>query len=171
MASVNKVIQHGYLEKSIDRFKKLIMINENSDCHEWTGSIQSNGYGRFNVFGRSMYAHRFSALMKIGILRSGMDVCHKCDNRKCVNPDHLFIGTRKDNMRDAVSKGRHASGEKLSVSKRGDKSHLSKLTAAEVLEIRSMKLKGVKTKELSEKFNISSDNIRRIIRKDTWRYI
>ena len=75
------------------------------------------------------------------------------------------------NMADAVAKGRQASGEKLSLLKRGDKSHLAKLTTAEVVEIRSMKLNGLKTKELSERFNISRDNIRRIIRRDTWRYI
>jgi len=107
----------------------------------------------------------------IGKIPEGMFVCHRCDNRRCCNPSHLFVGTRKDNMADAVAKGRQASGEKLSLLKRGDKSHLAKLTTAEVVEIRSMKLSGLKTKELSEIFNISRDNIRRIIRRDTWRYI
>lgn len=156
------------LDETISRFKNKFIVAQNG-CHEWIGAMQSNGYARFSAFGRSMYAHRFSALLKFGIVKSSIDVCHKCDNRKCVNPDHLFLGTRKENMQDAVSKGRQAKGDKLSVLHTGDKCSFTKLTYAQVDEIRRLKQEGLKTKTISALFNVSADNIRKIVRFDTWR--
>lgn len=120
MAALPRVYKKISLEDVMKRFELKVLIADNG-CYEWQGARQSNGYGRFNPFGKSMYAHRFAALLKYGIVKSELDVCHKCDNRKCVNPDHLFIGTRKDNMQDAVSKGRQAKGIKLSMAHRRNK--------------------------------------------------
>ena len=158
------------IDKILSRFNRKITIAPNG-CHEWIGSLQSNGYGRFNPFGKSMYAHRFAALMKFGIVTTKIDVCHKCDNRKCVNPDHLFLGTRKENMQDAVAKGRQARGEKLSIMRRGENCKSSKLTWESVRKIRDMKAAGVKTSELADQFKVSMDNIRKIVRFNTWKEI
>lgn len=167
MASVNK----DSLDDVISRFMKFVEVNQSTGCYEWNGAIQSNGYGRFSAFGRTMYAHRFSALIKVGILNSNKDACHLCDNRKCVNPDHLFIGTRKENMQDAVRKNRQAKGSSLSILHSGEKSYLSKLNNEKVLDIRKKHSDGIPTKSLSSLFGVSCDNIRRIVRRDTWRYI
>jgi hypothetical protein len=90
-----------------ERFNKKYLINEDTDCWEWQNATNNIGYGMFRwSTGKMRTAHRASYELHKGPIPTGLSVCHSCDNPKCVNPDHLWVGTRKDNYDDMVSKGR-----------------------------------------------------------------
>lgn len=90
-----------------ERFWTKARVGGPDECWEWTASLK-NGYGQINVDGSIKYAHRISWLLKVGPLpQKGKELLHSCDNRKCINPNHLRIGTRKENILDMRMKGRH----------------------------------------------------------------
>lgn len=133
-------------------------------CWQWKGTLFSKGYGRLCGVG---YAHRISWMIHVGEIPSGLCVCHKCDNPSCVNPDHLFLGTNADNMKDKVDKGR--SSRCL-----GEHHGRSKLTDADVLAIRSLYLEGSREfglSSLAEIFGISTSTTNRIVKRKIWNHI
>lgn len=77
-----------------------------SGCHEWTRARDPNGYGRVEWEGRPWLSHRVAWTLLVGPIPAGRNVLHRCDNPPCGNPDHLFLGSQSDNMRDAWNKGR-----------------------------------------------------------------
>jgi len=99
-----------------ERLVHYTRIDPLSGCHIWHGSINHAGYGKLNVRNKSLAAHRLAWSLKHGPIPEGMILCHRCDVRRCCNPDHLVLGTRGDNMADhkakrlAVHAGRAASG-------------------------------------------------------------
>ena len=97
MASVNK---------TADRVMSSSSIDKTTGCWEWNLSKQSNGYGQMKHEGKMKRAHRVSFEAFIGPIPCGMEILHSCDNRGCVNPEHLSVGTHKDNMTDMEKKGR-----------------------------------------------------------------
>jgi len=93
-----------------ERFLSHITIDEGG-CWQWNASIMSNGYGCIRIDKKTYATHRVAWTLYRGDIPAGMCVLHHCDNRRCANPDHLFLGTHADNVRDKTGKGRTPSGE------------------------------------------------------------
>jgi len=90
-----------------------IIIDEKTDCWNWQGGKNNIGYGLIRDGKRMRTTHRVSYELNNGQIPTNLVVCHKCDNPKCINPDHLWVGTRKDNTQDMMKKGRHKSNPDL----------------------------------------------------------
>jgi len=146
-----------------DRFSEKYIVNTESQCWEWQGCINKKGYGTFWRKG-SKVAHRVSYILYKGGIPDGMHVCHSCDNRKCVNPDHLWLGTNYDNVKDRHEKGRSSSC-------RGENCHLSKLNWEDVNRIRGLYEEGFNLASLGKMFNVSYQNIGHIVRRETWNHV
>ena len=100
------------MEELIARLRQRMKTDDHG-CWIWIGCITWNGYGVISVNNRQIMTHRASWLCHVGPIPDGLFVLHKCDVRNCVNPDHLFIGTKRDNALDMVAKGRHYSDTRL----------------------------------------------------------
>lgn len=142
-----------------DRFMK--HVKKTKSCWLWTGCKIQNGYGRIRV-GKLKLAHRISYEIHIGLIPEGLLVCHKCDVRDCVNPEHLFLGTKKDNTQDMIKKGRQAN-------KNGTNNPNSKLTAEQVSEIRKLySTKIYSQQSLTKIFKVSQVQISHVTSRKHW---
>ena len=146
-----------------ERFLKFIDKQE-SGCWIWKGIKNKQGYGKFNApHNHQIRAHRYSWEMVNGPILNGLNVCHKCDNPSCVNPDHLFLGTTSENLIDASNKGRITHGEKHPS---------SKLNSLKVKEIRNLySQEGRSLSWLAIQFDVTPQSIFAIVNRKTWRHI
>ena len=153
------------------RFVKKIKYGDG--CWDWIAGCTGSGYGVFILKGKQIYSHRLMwMLVNQKDIPGNMEVCHKCDNPKCVNPNHLFLATHYINMQDMNSKGRVRFV-------RGERSHLSKLTSKDVTKIK--KLWSDKTIKYGQKMKFCEDTASRydvtartvylIINNKRWKHI
>ena len=135
--------------------------NDKTGCLEFTGSCSKSRYAMFKFRNKSFLVHRLSFAAFTGNVPEDMCVLHTCDNPRCINPDHLWLGTRGDNNRDSAEKGRRACGTKNAS---------CKLTALQVREIRSRcGVKRESHRALAEVFGVSHNTIGSIVRGDHWK--
>lgn len=161
------------IENKSNVYKRMIQhieINKISGCWEWAGS-KWKGYGRMIIGSRtdgtrrSVSAHRVSYELKYGEIPHGMEVCHKCDNPCCINPDHLFIGTKQDNASDRDAKGRN-------IVFIGEEQSRSKLTRKKVKDARwERAYKGTSYQALADKYGVSKKTIQNAINGITWKCV
>ena len=148
----------------IDRLLSKVAFEPTTGCWLWTGCTSQSGYGNFRPSGarRNEPAHRAAYRMHKGAIPQGLLLCHKCDTRACVNPDHLFPGTQKDNMDDCASKGR-----RVDVWFTGEPHHSSKLTREAVELIRGER-DGVSLAALALRFGVSVSAVKQVRSFRTW---
>ena len=152
-------------------------VEKTASCWLWTGSKRSKGYGAFvyksgsqTVQGR---AHRFSYELHKGPIPDGLFVLHRCDTPACVNPDHLFTGTNKDNVEDMVSKGRHVPGGTYGPGnyQRGTEHHSARLTESVVREIRQQRSDGRSFGWIARTHGLSIGHVHRIVTRKAWAHV
>lgn len=149
-----------------ERFLSKISIVQ-SGCWEWTARLDSHGYGRCYFNGKHIGAHRVSWFIFNKNFPNNTNVLHRCDNPKCVNPDHLFLGTQKDNMIDKINKNRGKfPGPTIPLKGENNKNH--KLTNEEILEIRKIG-KSMLQREIAEIYGICQTQVGRILNKVHWK--
>jgi hypothetical protein len=141
-------------------------LDLHSGCWNWTSYRNKNGYGQTFFNGKYIGAHRASYLAFIGDISNGMHVCHKCDNRACVNPDHLFLGTNQDNINDKVAKGRQSRN-----SMPGSSHPMAKLNEDQVELILKMVNSGTPCIEVAKLFHVTDSTIRLIKKGETWKHV
>jgi len=167
---MSKLEQGGkeWLESKKKKFLEQIVINSQG-CWIWNGSKAKDGYGIF-YSKEYLRAHRASYLLFVAQIPKGLWVLHKCDVPLCVNPKHLYLGDCKQNVKDAIERGRFPKGPNLKKSLKGEKNPKSKLTEENVKEIKKLSHSFTKS-QLAEKYGVLKGTIIHITKGRTWKHI
>lgn len=149
----------------IPRFKSKMGNIDQNGCINWNGYIHKYGYGVFTLR-KNKYkkAHRLAYELFKGKIPKGMLICHSCDNRACVNPDHLFLGTHANNNHDAIDKGRAKKAQ-------GENCFNSKFTKNQIYELRDLMAKGMSCYKLAKLYKVSRSTMLDIKNRVTWKHI
>ena len=156
---------YGVERKSLaDRFWSKVEKRGDDECWEWQGAITTFGYGYLGIARRqpAVRTHRVSYELNIGPIPDGMCVLHKCDNPPCVNPAHLFLGTRADNNADKMAKGRD-------YDKQGEHNPRAKLTLQDVEAIKKLRRCGMTQQAIADLFGVCQVNISSICLGKNWK--
>lgn len=148
----------------IDRFMDKVHMEPMSGCWLWGGALFSNGYGFMSVGNRKASMHRLSWELHRGPIPDDLCVLHNCDNRACVNPMHLFVGTKGDNNADMHANNRDRCGI-------GERHGQAKITNEIVRAIRMMRASGATQKEVARHFGIAQSNVCLIVKRKTWTHV
>lgn len=146
---------------NLDRFMAKVLKTDS--CWNWTGAKKTSGYGNFYMNKKFVCAHRASYVLFVGEIKEGNVICHKCDNPSCVNPEHLFSGTQKENIRDMKIKGRA-----MGAIKGGVFHPVSKLTNEDIVKIRARRKAGELLRIIAADFGITEGNVSYIASYKTW---
>src|SRR3972149_12256458 len=156
-------------EKHKEKFWSYIRKSPSDECWEWVGAKTPLGYGHLSIKRKKVYAHRIAFFLANGYLPAGLCVLHKCDNPGCVNPNHLWLGTYKDNTHDMFEKGRgNRTGKLVRKPFRGQ---AKKLTLEQAREIRAAYIPNRNVSDLAKKYGVSKSLICRIAKGKTWKEV
>jgi DNA-binding XRE family transcriptional regulator len=145
-----------------ERIEEKVLRIPEAGCWVWMGSTQVRGYGEISSNNRKLLAHRASYEAFVGKIPKGIYVCHACDNVSCVNPNHLFLGTQKQNLQDMANKGR---------STRGVKNPMAKLDNYAVKEIREGIKTGHTDSNLAKAWMVCRQTINKIRNGKVWNHV
>lgn len=161
--SHNISIPDDPLDKALLERRFWSKVSKTDGCWLWLGTISKNGYGNFGVGGKNHGAHRVAYRLTRGAIPDGMYVLHKCDNRACVNPDHLVLGTHEDNVADTVAKGRNI---------RGERHPNARLTVETVLLIRKLCTEQwMSYEQVSKQLGVPLTTIAAVAKGDAWKHV
>lgn len=171
-------VNNGHKQKTTKQsreeyFFSRISKDEETGCWNWTAGIDGSGYGLMAsgsaVDGTqaTIKAHRFSYELHKGPIADGFQACHTCDNRRCANPDHMWLGTSAENMQDMHRKGR----ANHSTRPRGENQSKAKLTESQVLEIRRRHSEGEQGAKLAREYYVKKEAIYKIVNRQTWKHV
>lgn len=177
--ALNLILRVKFMPKYTKEQCKSVFLNKTRDdengCLRWIGSMKASGYGRATYLGKNdMQAHRVSWMIFRGEIPDGLMVCHTCDNRYCVNPNHLFLGTHQDNMTDGVKKKRFLHGEARRAAnnpRKGLDHHNVVLNPDLVLQIIELKKSGKSYSQIQELIGISRGTALDVVKGKTWAHI
>lgn len=173
-------------------FGHRVRITGEQTCWKWLAGKFEQGYGLIRYNGKTSYAHRVSYSVTRGEIPKGLCVLHKCDNRECINPNHLWLGTKAQNNTDRHLKGRDATGLRSGPHTRpesrarghrngahthpecilrGEDNGCSKLTQANILEIHELRKTGMLQREIASKFGVSQVLISKVLLRKVWKFM
>jgi len=152
---MKRPIKERFLEK---------VVKQDSGCHEWAGSLAKNGYGNFHKDGKTHYSHRIAWEIEHGEEPSDY-VLHKCDNRKCVNPSHLFLGTAKENTQDMIRNNRMSRRD-------GEYNNQNVVSSKQVEQIKHLLQENSETiSSIAQRFGVKYDVVWHIATNRTWKSV
>lgn len=186
-----RLYRHKVPVNTLQNFLDKVIRGYGGDCWIWGGAGHDEGYGAFAINRKLHTAHRASYMLHKGPIPEGMFICHSCDVKRCVNPDHLWAGNQVANMQDCIRKGRHSHGETHSESlrnrkikredycfvkyphlvPRGEKNFFAKLTEEKVRLIRMLISQGVKQNAIAKQMGISTGVISEIRHRKAWAHV